>query len=93
MGLLSRAALILSWIRMIAIIFVVLPGVIALTLYTRYGGGRDFPDRSTPPLVDASSVEIEATLDEPPGNIAASADERARGALRRQGPVGWHEHQ
>ena len=83
----------LSWIRMIAIILVVLPGVIALMLYMRYGGGKDFPDRSTPPLVDASRVEIVATLDEPPGNIAVSADERARGALRRQGPVGWHEHQ
>lgn len=66
----------LSWFRMIAIILVVLLGVIALTLYMRYGGGKDFPDRSTPPLVDASRVEIVATLDEPPGNIAVSADGR-----------------
>lgn len=82
----------LSWIRMIAIILVVLPGVIALTLYTRYGGGRDFPDRSTPPLVDASEVQIMATLGEPPGNIAVSADGHARGALRREGALGWREH-
>lgn len=45
-------------------------------LYLRYGGGRAFPDASTAPLLPSGSLDLVATLDEPPGNIAVSADGR-----------------
>ena len=42
-----------------------------------YGGPvTPFPDRSTPPLLPASAVEIVAELPEAPGNIAVSAEGR-----------------
>ncbi|MCH9683218.1 MAG: hypothetical protein K0V04_17415 [Deltaproteobacteria bacterium] len=42
-----------------------------------FGGyGEPFEDRSGPPQIPASQVEVVATLDEPPGNIAVSADGR-----------------
>jgi sugar lactone lactonase YvrE len=66
----------MRWIRNIAIVLVLLVGGLAAFLYARYGGGKDFPDRSTPPLIDASAVEVVATLDEAPGNIAVAADGR-----------------
>jgi sugar lactone lactonase YvrE len=66
----------MGWVRNIFVVVLLLAGVLALTLYVRYGGGKDFPDRSTAPLIDAANVEVVATLDEPPGNIAVSADGR-----------------
>lgn len=66
----------MGWVRNIVVGVVVVILALAGFLYLRYGGGKDFPDRSTPPLIDASAVEIVATLDEPPGNIAVSADGR-----------------
>ncbi len=45
--------------------------------YNRYGGtGKPFPDMSTAPMLPDSAVEVVATLPEPPGNLAVSADGR-----------------
>lgn len=41
-------------------------------LRLRYGGGEPFPNRSTMPVLSKSGLEIVATLEEPPGNIAVS---------------------
>lgn len=54
----------------------ILAGCLAAVIFARYGGGKDFPDVSTPPLIDASQVEVVVALDEPPGNIAVAADGR-----------------
>ena len=49
-----------------------------ITLYVRYGGGDDFPDRTGEPLMRAAQVlEQVAALPTPPGNIAVSAGGRA----------------
>jgi sugar lactone lactonase YvrE len=42
----------------------------------RYGGGRDFEDRSSTPILPSSALEIVAALDDPPGNIAVSSTGR-----------------
>lgn len=61
-----------------ALAFLVVGAVLlGLFLKTRYGGEtRPFPDVSAPPLLPASAVETVATLAEPPGNLAVSADGR-----------------
>jgi len=47
-----------------------------ITIRIRHGGGRDFEDRSSSPMLPSSALEIVASLDEPPGNIAVSASGR-----------------
>ena len=47
------------------------------SIYIKYGGGSvDFPNRSSSPAQDWSSVELVANLDTPPGNIAVSEQGR-----------------
>ena len=48
----------------------------AAALKLVYGGGAEFPDRSTEPALPAAALEVVATLDTPPGNIAVSATGR-----------------
>jgi sugar lactone lactonase YvrE len=56
----------------IVIIFLVsLIGLMA-TIRIRYGGGKDFENRSSAPALPTSALKIVAALDEPPGNIAVS---------------------
>ncbi|MDP3857854.1 MAG: L-dopachrome tautomerase-related protein [Stagnimonas sp.] len=56
---------------------ITLIAVLLLVLKLRYGGGRtDFPDRSGPPTLPESALEVVAELPTPPGNIAVSADGR-----------------
>ncbi len=45
-------------------------------LALRYGGGEPFPDRSGPPLLAASDLEVVAELAAPPGNLAVATDGR-----------------
>jgi len=47
-----------------------------ITLYVRYGGGGDFPDRTGAPQLRFQVMEPVASLPSPPGNIAVSAGGR-----------------
>ena len=65
--------------RALAIVCV---GILALItasvvlLAGRYGGGERFPDLTTDPALPATSLEVVANLDSPPGNNAVSASGR-----------------
>ncbi|MFZ5601894.1 MAG: L-dopachrome tautomerase-related protein [Pseudomonadota bacterium] len=61
--------------RFFLILFGVL-GALVLAIGLRYGGGEHFPDRSGAPELPASTLEVVANLDLPPGNIAVSASGR-----------------
>ncbi|WP_428264646.1 SMP-30/gluconolactonase/LRE family protein [Haliangium sp.] len=60
----------------VAVVVAVLVVVLAVTLRVRYGGGAPYPDLSTAPLLPDSALEVAATVDEPIGNVAVSADGR-----------------
>ncbi len=60
----------------ILIIFMVLLIGLLSTIRIRYGGGRQFEDRSSSPILPNTALKIVAALDEPPGNIAVSATGR-----------------
>ena len=45
-------------------------------LRLRYGGGRGYPDLTTPPLLDEAALEIVVDFPEPIGNVAVSDDGR-----------------
>lgn len=62
--------------RLSLILILVAAVVLAITLRVRYGGGEDFPDRTTAPVFPATVLEKVVDLDTPPGNIAVSADGR-----------------
>jgi hypothetical protein len=51
---------------------IVLIAVISIATETIYGGGADFPDRTTTPTLSGDALEVVANLDYPPGNIAVS---------------------
>jgi len=59
----------------VIIFFVFLVGLLS-TIRIRHGGGRDFEDRSATPILPPSALEVVASLEEPPGNIAVSATGR-----------------
>ncbi|HWW62831.1 MAG TPA: L-dopachrome tautomerase-related protein [Thermoanaerobaculia bacterium] len=66
-----------KWLARLALLAIALVAVVVVTLKIRYGGDTvPFPDTSTKALLPASAVELVATLDEPPGNIAVSRDGR-----------------
>ncbi len=58
----------------------------AASLRHRYGGGYNFPDRSTPPRLSADDLDVVAELEQPPGNIAVSAQGRVFLSLH---PESW----
>ena len=49
---------------------------IGTAIWMRYGGGAPYPDLSTPPIIDASEVEVVLSYAEPIGNVAVSAGGR-----------------
>lgn len=55
--------------------------IVGVTLWVRYGGGGDFPDRSGAPRLPGSALQRVADLPSPPGNIAVSADGRVFASL------------
>lgn len=64
------------WLLRLVITATVLVGAALLTLRLVYGGGAEFPDRTTAPVFDADVLEVVAELPTPPGNIAVSANGR-----------------
>ncbi|MBU6372411.1 MAG: hypothetical protein KJS97_06735 [Alphaproteobacteria bacterium] len=66
----------LKLLRMGAIVVGVVIAAAAGGLYLRYGGGAPFPGKPGAPLLPAAALEIVASLPEPPGNVAVSADGR-----------------
>lgn len=58
------------------LIMVFVPALLWLGIAARYGGGEEFPDRTTQPEWPISTLETVADLDYPPGNIAVSAEGR-----------------
>lgn len=48
--------------------------LLAGILYARYGGGREYPDISTAPVLPADSVQVYFQYNEPVGNVAATRD-------------------
>ena len=65
--------------RAVLIFGAVLLGLVALgavAMGLRHGGGAPYPDLSTEPQFPASELEMLASLDEPPGNMAVAADGR-----------------
>ena len=47
-----------------------------ISLWVRYGGGAPYPDLSTSPILDASSLEEVVRYSEPIGNVAVNRDGR-----------------
>ena len=47
-----------------------------LVLWVRYGGGQAYPDLSTAPVLNSSSLEEVVTYAEPVGNVAVNHDGR-----------------
>ncbi len=55
---------------------IVFIGLSAAIVDAIYGGGDEFPNRTTTPILDKDALIKVADLPYPPGNIAVSADER-----------------
>ncbi|MDH3728509.1 MAG: major royal jelly family protein [Myxococcales bacterium] len=51
-------------------------GIVAVVLNVRYGGGDPYPDLTSTPLYDESTLEVVVSSPEPIGNLAVSADGR-----------------
>lgn len=51
---------------------VVVAAILALVLYSRYGGGEPYPDLSGEPVLEESALEAVVTSPEPIGNLAVS---------------------
>ena len=59
------------------LLFLVVLGLIGtLTLWIRHGGGSQYPDLSTAPILDASSLEEVLSYAEPIGNVAVNQEGR-----------------
>ncbi len=77
------------WLRNTALALVVFATIVALTLYSRYGGGEPYPDMSTAPLFGEEALETVLVFPEPFGNVAASEDGRVFFTVHPEsGPTG-----
>lgn len=66
----------LKFLRRLLLVVAGLIGVIFFAIWLRYGGGKDFPDRTTAPEMKVDALEVVAQLDRPPGNIAVAPNGR-----------------
>jgi len=64
------------WLRNTALALVAFMVIVALALYSRYGGGASYSDLSTAPRFGAEALETVLAFPEPFGNVAASSDGR-----------------
>jgi len=64
---------------------IVLIAAASITTESIYGGGAEFPDRTTTPTLSSESLEVVANLDYPPGNIAISSTGRIFFTLHPEG--------
>ncbi|MDJ0710010.1 MAG: L-dopachrome tautomerase-related protein [Woeseiaceae bacterium] len=62
--------------KKILLFLTVLAIIAATVLWVRYGGGSSYPDLSTTPLLDSTSLEEVLAYAEPVGNVAVSEDGR-----------------
>ncbi|MDX1454128.1 MAG: L-dopachrome tautomerase-related protein [Gammaproteobacteria bacterium] len=63
--------------------------ILLLFVYLRYGGGEDYPDLSTEPLLDDAALEAVVQYPEPIGNVAVAADGRVFFTAHPEGrPIG-----
>ncbi|MEI6411893.1 MAG: L-dopachrome tautomerase-related protein [Bacteroidota bacterium] len=70
----KRFLRILKWTLFVILTLIVL---FVAWFYNRYGGtGKPFPDMHTNTMLPDSAVQVVATLPEPPGNLAVSAEGR-----------------
>ncbi len=60
----------------ILLYLVVLAMAVAAIAWFRYGGGEDYPDLTTEPVLPASALEAVLAYPEPVGNVAVSGDGR-----------------
>lgn len=83
----------LRWLARVAALVVLALGALALWLYSRYGGGRPYPDLSGPPLLPDTALEVVVSSPEPIGNVAVDAAGRVFYTLhpesRPTGPKLW----
>jgi sugar lactone lactonase YvrE len=63
-------------IRMASLALAALLGLLLLTVKLRYGGGAQYPDVSTTPLVPAAALQTLVELPYPPGNVTSSGEGR-----------------
>lgn len=64
--------------------------VLLIVLRVRYGGGQDFPDRTTEARLPATVLEKVADLPSPPGNVAVSAGGRVFVTLHPEARPAWN---
>lgn len=77
------------WVRNAGLSLAILVTIVALILYSRYGGGEPYPDLSTKPLFGDEALETILAFPEPFGNVAASADGRVFFTVHPEsGPTG-----
>jgi len=62
--------------KKILLSFLALALVGTIVLWARYGGGAPYPDMSTAPVLNSSSLEEVLAYDEPIGNVAVNRDGR-----------------
>jgi sugar lactone lactonase YvrE len=62
--------------KKILLFFLVLAIIGSTVLWVRYGGGARYPDLSTTPMLDSSSLEEVLSFAEPVGNVTVSRDGR-----------------
>jgi sugar lactone lactonase YvrE len=60
----------------ILLFFVILVITLTTVAWVRYGGGNDYPDLSSTPLLNSAAIEEVLGYPEPVGNVAISADGR-----------------
>ncbi len=74
------------WVRRGALVVLLLLAALVLFVRLRYGSGStDFPERIGEPLLGGEALEVVASLPQPPGNVAVSANGRVFLSMHPEG--------